>query len=262
MGYCTSPSDVQPLQANQASTTIAAQGSNCVGHYLECTVMCEAHDERPWVEVVPQTGYGLSCDAVIAQPPGDCAAGDGGCGNADACSLTGVMVDTVAGAGTIEFTYDQPQQCTNQRGWSAQPNVWTLLECADFEANPSRCTSSAGLVDFGNGPATEACCVCGGQAQHPCTWYITCLGLQSPSLTFRPPPPPVGQESGYLPPGHTVTVSDGLQIGARTAPLLESLSGNVGQRELQATGRSITVTFIRQGDAQPGDGFSASWLCH
>jgi hypothetical protein len=31
---------------------------------------------------------------------------------------------------------------------------------------------------------------------------------------------------------------------------------------LQATGRSMTVAFSRGGDAEAGDGFSASWFCH
>jgi hypothetical protein len=58
-------------------------------------------------------------------------------------------------------------------------------------------------------------------------------------------------------------VSDGIDgVGGHTARLLASLDGNVGDGVWQATGRAITVAFNRRGEAEAGDGFSASWFCH
>ena len=249
-GYCTSPSGIQGPGAEDPNA-IATQGTDCAGHYEECTALCEAQVDRPWVEVVARTGYGRSCDAAIALPPGDCSPGDGGCGNTDACSLSGVLVETTAGEGTIGYSYDAPQQCTDKPGW-IQSDRHSFATCAMFDQT-GRC-DRYGATDQGYGPANEACCACGGGTAHPCAWHIECPGLESPRLTFTP---------GNLPPGHTVTVSDGIDgVGGHIAPLLTSLSGNVTDQELQATGRSMTVAFSRGGDAEAGDGFSASWFCH
>ena len=130
--------------------------------------------------------------------------------------------------------------------------------CSDyFDTNPNQC----GFRDDEDFHANVQCCAC--KHTQPCAWHIECPGLESPRLTFTPRPSPQGQAPGYLPPGHTVTVSDGIDgVGGHTAPLLASLSGNVGNRVWQATGRAMTVAFNRQGEAEVGDGFSASWFCH
>jgi hypothetical protein len=259
-GYCTSPSGIQGPGAEDPNA-IATQGTDCVGHYLECTALCEAQEDRPWVEVVPRTGYGLSCDAAIARPPGDCSPGDGGCGNTDACSLGGVLVDTTVGGGTIGFNYDQ--QCTDAPGWMGAvvgPRIGHAT-CTWLSTRPSSTCDNFNDGYQGNAPANEACCAC--KHRHPCAWHIECPGLESPRLTFTPPPPPEGRAPGYLPPGHTVTVSDGIDgVGGHTARLLASLDGNVGDGVWQATARAMTVAFTGNGEVEAGDGFSASWFCH
>ena len=251
MGYCTSPSGIHGPGAEDPNA-IATQGTDCVGHYLECTALCESQEDRPWVEVMPRTGYGLSCDAAIALPPGDCSPGDGGCGNTDACSLSGVLVETTAGTGTIGFSYDQ--RCANDDSTTNNHED----TCSDHYINPNKCSDAWDDEDF---TAAVQCCAC--KHTQPCAWHIECPGLESPRLTFTPPPPPEGQAPGYLPPGHTVTVSDGIDgVGGHTARLLASLDGNVGDGVWQATGRAMTVAFNRRGEHEAGDGFSASWFCH
>ena len=68
IAYCVEPSGIAGANA------ISSVGTDCQGHWSECTRACESAAERSWTETSPQSGYGLPCPSVAA-----CATGDGGC---------------------------------------------------------------------------------------------------------------------------------------------------------------------------------------
>lgn len=78
--YCTARSSNSPPAAESSDpNAIAAQGTDCVGHWAECTIFCEQGDQRVWIEDIPRTGYGLSCadTGIMEGGAEDCTVGDG-----------------------------------------------------------------------------------------------------------------------------------------------------------------------------------------
>ncbi len=117
VSYCTASSngkqwyeglEVQPDDTRDPNE-IAAQGTDCQGHYAPCSALCERGYERDWIEDVPRTGFGLSCPIPELNPAEDCVAGDGLCGSTDPCAqgsggrfeAYGLLVDTNAGSGVL-----------------------------------------------------------------------------------------------------------------------------------------------------------------
>ena len=66
--YCTAPSGLPNANA------VMAIGTDCQGHYTECTRACETGEDRSWIEYAAQSGYGKACP-----PPSSCRPGYGAC---------------------------------------------------------------------------------------------------------------------------------------------------------------------------------------
>lgn len=230
---------------------IASQGTDCIGHYASCTAMCEEKEDRPWVEVQPRTGFGVSCSAAIAAGASDCLPGNDGCGNTDPCDLVGVKVDTTAESGTIKLTHNHSV--------GDKTCVWQI-QCPGF-ASPRLTVVNA---DFSNGWTPEV-------RQH----MMTDMCSPTSGCWFN------GDFPSWFPWG-SVSVSDGMGLDDNEGVLLAELvdgsipgtmddgSAVLGQ-VLHAESRTMTITYHIDGWLQwlaiDRDAFTASaefsavWFC-